>query len=1806
MKSIKEVYSEVEQDLQKYIESSYHLHNPRLLRERRRLMDEQEISTEPWVEATPSYESGDELRELELPDTVVDLLKDLEDDGLNIFDPPYQHQANALESFFHDEKDLVVSTGTGSGKTEIFLYSILGQLAQESARDVSTDQRGIRTLILYPMNALVADQLSRMRLMFGDPQGADTLENYMGRRVQFGMYTSRTPYHGEFDTDKNDRRVKPIIDKYRELKSENRELFNELHDKGRIPTKDLDGFRNYGGSKEDQFQTQPGDRELFTRQEMHSPNEYGGTPDILITNYSMLEYMLLRPIEQPLFEDTRKWLEEDEDNELTVVLDEAHLYRGAQGAEVALLMSRLLQKLRIPRERVRFILTSATMGESVETAAPEFAAQLTTADSDEFAVITGTQETFPKGEAGDGRSAQAFASIGYDLDEAAIRNLAAVRNWEELTTSNNEKVKQYLAEQLQEDPIFRQAHELLREDPERLSDLAEELFEDVDPELAREATGNLLYLSTEAKQTEIESLLPTRLHMFLKGLPALYACVDPHCEGRRVKDPDNDVLGRIYTNPHTSCPKCGGRVFELFSHRTCGAAYLRAYRRAGDANEPVFLWTDPESTEELDELHLLVEEPRSDPDPEHEHHRPLKETTQSRKLDISTGHLVDERLASERDSDEQITVWVPTEEPPEDDDPWSWTRCPACGIQERRNRSGRTKVSDLETKGEEPFANVVRSMFQIQPEAPMKDDLPNDGKKVLCFSDGRQKAARLARDLQQSVELDSFREVVADIIRQQDGELPLDRLFAEFAVYCRSNHIVFFDDQDERVTQDGVQYVGSRSHFEEIQQRLPDIAEQYGLESIDEIPDVEVCRREISEHPRKFDSVLLRSLGDPYFSIPAALIGYIRPLASVMEELKQQNDSFDSELLEAIIVESIRNACEERAFDEDISTIARNESRQYDYESKSDQGLTQPELIPEYIRNSVDRDISDEEWNSLRQSLLRTDPMLFEPMGTGRYVVNPAATTLQLRLEDGWYRCQGCRRFSVVSLDGACPHDGCNGTLEELSEDDIHMEARKSFLRDPPKQVVRGERDPFTLRSEEHSAQLSAKDVSEPFSKSEEYELLFQDILVGDTETEQPIDVLSCTTTMEVGIDIGSLTGVAMRTVPPGPENYEQRSGRAGRRGAGLSTIITFADNTPHESHHFRNPEKMIGAEGNEPIIYAGNQKIAERHINASLLARFFDPSDIESDADVFKSLGSTADFFDGDGRYSLPSFEVWLNERILGSKTNLVEELGKLLPEELGTDLGGNWRVDFVRRTAEQFLDDLQELQRRANWEETTDADDDLLSTLLDDAFLPTFSFPIDVCDFIVKSVDPDSGQSKTEYEMSRDLKQALSTYIPGREIVVDKKTFTSYGVYFKFAQDPVNRASGEDWDNLSWLNFCPRCETVYDQDENMESQEITCAVCGEEEVRSQRMFTPPAFAPEVDQSGSPEEGSSWQEERIYATPPKYPLTPTAQDEEGAEPMEAGKEFGPSTVGRLNNQQLMVANLGPDEEGFEICTQCGVVARTGEPGDSHNRPYPKDKRFLGSHDWDSTCSGGTIRTAFSHEFPSDLTLLRIPLDPPMEFVPNAEWSDSAARSLSEALVMGASRALGIEEGELEGGYRTRSAEVGPSPDTRGFIEIFLFDTTAGGAGFSTRVWEEFDDVLNETREILTECDCGSACHNCLRTYQNRHLHEILNRHLGMALLEYATTGKPPALDESRTEGLVSQLEQTLQLQEPDTTVVSSGRTRGEWTANLNGTSVTFGVRSCLREPRRDADRPMEMDISDYQLSNRLPEVAYELNERLT
>ena len=263
--------------------------------------------------------------------------------GLLIHDPPYQHQALATHFSLAEGRSLVVMTGTGSGKTECFLLPILGKLAKEAKAKGESfgNTTAVRAMILYPMNALVNDQLGRLRLLFGDPRIVHRFMEWSGRPARFARYTSRTLYPGVRDKDKDQDRLKPIGKYYvsnLELAAGSSSpqqaaaaaLVRELKKRGKWPAKpDLVTWYGKGRwlDKAGVFKRcvmLPKDPELLTRHEVQET-----PPDVLLTNYSMLEYMLMRPLERPIFDCTRNWLEKNQGERFLLVIDEAHLYRGA-------------------------------------------------------------------------------------------------------------------------------------------------------------------------------------------------------------------------------------------------------------------------------------------------------------------------------------------------------------------------------------------------------------------------------------------------------------------------------------------------------------------------------------------------------------------------------------------------------------------------------------------------------------------------------------------------------------------------------------------------------------------------------------------------------------------------------------------------------------------------------------------------------------------------------------------------------------------------------------------------------------------------------------------------------------------------------------------------------------------------------------------------------------------------------------------------------------------------------------------------------------------------------------------------------------------------------------------------------------------------------------------------------------------------------------------------------------------------------------------------------------------------------------
>jgi ATP-dependent helicase YprA (DUF1998 family) len=296
------------QSLRSYLEAQYHIRNEAAIRERRLLLEEDgAICQVPFVESTPVYELGGRYEELHLPAGVKTVLTSLAKLNIGVFPRPYVHQTHALQHFFAEEfSDLIVANGTGSGKTESFLMPIIGHLALEAARNpVGAHMPGCRAILLYPMNALVNDQNSRIRRLFGDPEASAIISNRRNRPVRFAMYTGRTPYPGPRNARRDGERIAPLFESFYLPLLHHPEKVAELRAIGQWPAKDLQAFfraeleeirqtRNGPQRRrhwDRRLLTQPGDRELLTRHETQNH-----CPDILITNYSMLEYMLMRPI----------------------------------------------------------------------------------------------------------------------------------------------------------------------------------------------------------------------------------------------------------------------------------------------------------------------------------------------------------------------------------------------------------------------------------------------------------------------------------------------------------------------------------------------------------------------------------------------------------------------------------------------------------------------------------------------------------------------------------------------------------------------------------------------------------------------------------------------------------------------------------------------------------------------------------------------------------------------------------------------------------------------------------------------------------------------------------------------------------------------------------------------------------------------------------------------------------------------------------------------------------------------------------------------------------------------------------------------------------------------------------------------------------------------------------------------------------------------------------------------------------------------------------------------------------------------
>lgn len=1692
--SIENTHEALKNRLIEYVETAYFGKNDELRELCRSELEDQGIMwKEPYIEANPAYKTAlDGISKSEkIPNKIKSILKKMIERNMGVYQSPYMHQVQAIEGFYQNE-DLFVATGTGSGKTECFMWPMVTKLINEAASNrTSWQQRGVRAMMLYPMNALVSDQIGRLRRMIGTQDFLDMFIEFTGstRRPQFGMYTGRTPYAGEIKREQ-DKALSETLRK--NLIARDEVTVKQLQKMGKYPAKyDIEKFVD--SLVDGKHITDDRDAEMITRFEMQNK-----TPDILITNYSMLEYMLMRQEEQSIWEDTKAWLNQNEDNKLLFIIDEAHMYRGAAGGEVALLIRRFLHKLGIERKKIQFILTSASIPQNENEKIKKFVCDLTAVDSpelDEIKIITGEREkiNYDNSYEIDPNQLAKFDVDALHSDD----KLLAIKRFGDIvkldTTicnfSKETEVQCWLYDELTKlNPLLR-IMENCRGNAVSFEKLAANVFPNTDLDNARKAVGVLLSVAPLAKNKEGQVLFPSRLHMMFRGIQGVYACSNPNCSEK--KHLSNIPIGKIYIGSHDDVCKCGGKIYELLNDRTCGALFLKGYI---DEDEPQarFVWNKKGivADKTFRETHYYII-------PNDVQFKPKKDVKTGWLNSIAGRIEFDDKHAFEP---QYMHVAVSMNSSKSSPNIYTFSTCPRCGKMHLH-------TTDFSTKGNEPFFHLVSEQLMIQPPIitdPEKLELtPNAGRKVLLFSDSRQRAATLAKDLTSVADEDAMRKALVVSARElqqwadsTDHEASMDLLYAVFLKVALDNKLRFFYGTDEKYLHDHLQ-------------KMRDIIRRQNRRAgrrVKKINYEDLKKQRFAAVPELYSRYLLKILCSNFRSFTDLGLCWLEPcegslLDEVLDDLENEQIGLDADqffvLFAAWAAEILTDSY---AYDYDINRNVRRSLTNIPRFGIEIEG----KLSSRFIKLLKANGIEDSKIEFLYKLLCK-----FTQKGkdeNDRLFLNPQVITLRFDAEHSWYKCPSCGKVFPYTLWNKCVWC-CEGVPTEMTDKEF---AGLEFWRQPILDAVAGKKDALMTRinTEEHTAQLSHKDQRiDMWSTTEEYELRFQNVYIDD---KGPVDVLSCTTTMEVGIDIGSLTAVGLRNIPPMRENYQQRAGRAGRRGSAISTILTYTDNGPHDSYYFNNPEKIIAGEPRHPSVDIDNRKLIYRHLNVTYVTEFLDQYDIAAN-----SIGI------------IEFLSIYLNEFIdyVNNKRFSEQELKSIVPKT---------KRMLIDSQKQEFITAVLKLNEKVkafkdDYYDSNDHEKKLLDVLLEAGIFPTYSFPRNVVGFSIE----DNRGSKVEQEPDRALDMAISEYAPGRLIVVNKKTYKSGGIYnfhSKFKDEDKEHPAKKYFDSKEYYKAVYYCENSSCNWVGYEDPGKICPFCLQESIKFQYVIKPWGFAP-ID--GSSIREAEAEAEMSYAELPSY-ASPIKDSE-----MEQSKEYRMIRYGRLIDQPLTILNQGPDGEGFTVCEDCGAAV----PGDNTfelqkiRPPYRHPRVKVRCSHPDSRI----VNAFLGHSFLTDMILIEIFLDPKaVNTNQDALWIKSAAQTLSEAMVLAAGQLLDVEFNDLKGGYRLRYL-----PD-KVCVDIFLFDSLSSGAGYSSMLAGRITDLISETYKVLRcKNNCATACHDCLKHYWNQRVQNILDRHAAKQLLDWCKTQKmADAISYERQKNLIKSIKETAILDEAEFDII--------------------------------------------------------------
>lgn len=1732
----------------RYLDSPFDLRYADLVNERRQLLDlDGRIYRQPLIEPVPAYQrcaqTFPQMAQALLgatwagPDIAA--LAAFVSQGLFPQDRQlYTHQRDVFLESVINGHDVIVTTGTGSGKTESFLLPIAAHLVRESAgwgppnaraaqwdwwnhsrmqgqrqmtaprvsqrahENKAVRPAAIRALILYPLNALVEDQLARLREGLDSANARAWLQaNRNGNRFYFGRYTGRTPISGDPANAQARRRLRD-------------ELLTIQADEQLV-----------AGTTAAKFFPSLGGGEMWSRWDMQD-----SPPDILITNYSMLNIMLMRGVEATIFDQTRDWIEQDDSHLFHLVVDELHSYRGTPGTEVAYLLRVLLDRLGLLNrpDQLRIIASSASVASGV--GGLEYLERFFGRDRNRFRLVGGSFVAPNPAAATSVRNhAQALRQLDADLTanagvSAAIAGAfhAAVNAPAAPANATPEQTLEAALEHVGAADALRvvctngNGHIV----PSTANALAAALFPALLGAEPTEAASGLLQGLSYARGSAGTAPLPVRAHLFFRNLQGLWVCTNPTCAQAPVRTGPCPT-GRLHYLPTLTCG-CGSRVLELLYCEACGEVFFGGYRK--DTGNPNEWYLSPDHPD------LEASPDMASMDRDYDRYAvywpapPGLAPTSAAWTQDTVGRSWQPASLSPADGRVGLggpgyLYYVPSmhgQNPPTVESasqPYP-ARCPRCDA----DWSGRDIGSPVRT-----LRTGFQKIGQVLSDALLRR-LPSGGatsnKKLVVFSDSRQDAAKLSAGMRFSHYRDTVRQALTSTLHAQGaGALafaaqlagqPLtpdqQTLAAAFAASNPQEANVLLSANVPALAGGPAPGFPGLTNQQAAQQIIARATQgPFRIAAIAASTSAQLLA--VGINPGGY-------LQECLWTNPQAQSGSWRDLynwpgnAAPTEKTPNQllppqrnhlnriqNRSL-AELIEIVFasgrrsLESLKMAY---ATTDRLSFPAPNNLIQ-----EAADGVirilgarrrlsTRPRAVgqqnaPGYVARYLN-EVAQRHGVGFNVFVNDVAQYLSASGAVTQYIINVGNLCLAMPSQS-FYECPTCRRVHLHAAGGVCTD--CQDPLGPAQPVNAQVGTDYySFLATQGGEV-------FRLNCEELTGQTKKKDARKR-------QRLFQDICLPapqEIRLADAVDLLSVTTTMEAGVDIGALLAVMMANMPPMRFNYQQRVGRAGRRGSGLSVALTLCRGRSHDDYYFQRPHRMTSDPPPQPYVDMRREAILRRVLAKEVLRQAFVALGLfvaQGGDSVHGEFGSAVEWNSppvGAAPGSPPVSQMvsqWIqgNAADIGATCDVLLTFADpvLLPQ----------RPQLIA----YVLNDLIPAVSAASTDPTL-PQRSLSERLANKGILPMFGFPTRVR-YLFYDQPASGAEWPPEDIIDRDLDIAISQFAPGSETVKDGLIHTSIGVVDYQPQGHQVVETPNPLGPPLPVGMCRTCHAV----DATQPPPASCSTCGAQ---------PPDY--EVISLSQPLGFRTW--------------FGASRDFDGVfewTPRASRAKMGVSQVQVTPTDNFLV--WSGSETVFVV-------------NDNDGRLFDFE-RLNGRETWatrealdqinvstNALVNGGNIdRRALAAVKPTDVLVLGIQNVPPgINLSPLQLEGRAALYSFGFLLSRAAAVQLDIDQREIKVGLRV-------TPDAAGQVvgQVFMSDSLENGAGYST-----FFGDPQQTRQLLQFVIgqgnqafyaplvnnqghaglCHTSCPDCLRDFANLAYHNILDWRLGLDLARLALDPNAP------------------------------------------------------------------------------------------